>query len=162
MFWLERVPGRNRQEKNLILSEDGKKIAAPFAPYMQGAKAEETPIFKVLSKVVKDIPALNLSAFAIVIGVHILQSSHNAKNQKAINDLVPSKNMSRLIEKLISSEIDLLSVAKSKRDRRVNLVSLSEKGKALIAEIEETLFAQAEREAPVLERQDQDSPEFSP
>lgn len=162
-FLIDRVQGGDRKEKLIVLTSRGREIAALFQDYMDGARCNETPIFKAFSRVAREYPEMSVNNWAIFLSVHVLQDEIAAKKrQSLIAEHLRLGNLPRNIEKLTSAEVGLLSITKTRQDRRVNILSLSEKGKILLDEIEETLFGPAwDAEDPMTENADEDGMDYS-
>lgn len=162
-YLVDRVQGSNRQEKNVVLTPLGREVAAIFDDYMRGPKFDETPIFRLFSKVVREYPELTVNNWTVFLSAHVLKDEIAVqKRQAVIAEYLRLGNLPRHVEKLISEDLGLLSITKTRQDRRVNIITLSEKGRALMEEVEATLFGpKVAPDDPIQEEDAEEEMDFS-
>lgn len=145
---LKRVPGSNRQQKQLIPSRTGRAVASLFAAAPAGGLDDPSverlrqAVLPALRRIRHEAPGLSLSALCILL--FITQNNdgfcYEGNPAKTIAEALQLTNLPRLLLQLSDEPSDmsglgLIVLRKSAKDRRVTIPALSDAGASLIARL---------------------------
>lgn len=162
---LQRVPGRDRREKCLVVSRTGRAIAKLFAGLDAGAREKtecgsqdleavadhlKARTLEALSVVLQAAPDVNLTTFCVLLFVaqNGERFGHYGDPSASISETLGISNLSRNLAKLAGGSdgrpgLGLVEFKSSPTDRRVKLPCLSEQGLALVMQIAAALLESA-------------------
>ena len=146
---LKRVPGINRQQKQLIPSRIGRAVAILFSAVPVGAENNnpnierlQQAVLPALRRLQQEAPGLSLSTLCILL--FITQNNdgfcYHGHPAKGIAEALHLTNLPRLLVQLSDepgdmSGLGLIVLRKSAKDRRVTIPALSDAGATLMARL---------------------------
>lgn len=146
---LKRVPGSNRQQKQLIPSRTGRAVASLFAAAPLGGLDDDPSIERLrqavlpaLRRIRREAPGLSLSTLCILL--FITQNNdgfcYEGNPAKTIAETLQLTSLPRLLVQLSDEPSDmsglgLIVLRKSTKDRRVTIPALSDAGASLMARL---------------------------